>query len=343
MIAMPKHSLFLTGFAALALLASCGGGGSPAQTAAPPVTVTPPPPVAPAASSLGDFPDPFVLAEQGSYYAYATNAQGKHVQLAHSSDLHTWSAQPDAMPTLAPWVRAASPDVWAPEVIHIGSSYVLYYTARDNASGRQCVGAAVAPAPAGPFVDTASAPLVCQVAEGGSIDPSPFASGGKLYLYFKSDGNCCALPTRLYAQELRADGLAVMGSPVALLQNERAWEGAVIEAPGMFAKDGRFLLFYSGNDYSGSAYATGYASCTGPLGPCTAAPDSPFLVSRTGPPKLIGPGHQDVFQIGDQTWIAYHAWEELAGGARGNRRFMYIDKLDWVDGKPVVRGPTMVP
>lgn len=327
------------GLLALALLASCGGGGAPSSSSPPPVVVTPPP----APSSLGDFPDPFVLADQGAYYAYATNAQGRHVQLARSSDLHAWSAQPDAMPTLARWVRTGSPNVWAPEVAHIGSSYVLYYTAHDDASGRQCVGAAVSAAPSGPFVDNANAPLVCQVEEGGTIDPSPLASGGKLYLYFKSDGNCCHLPTRIYAQELRADGLAVVGSPVALLTNERTWEGAVIEAPTMFAKDGRFLLFYSANDYAGAAYATGYAVCSGPLGPCERAPDSPILVSRATEPKLIGPGHQAVFQVGDQTWIAYHAWEELAGGAQGNRRFMYIDKLDWVDGRPVVRGPTMVP
>ncbi|MGZ3181403.1 MAG: glycoside hydrolase family 43 protein [Telluria sp.] len=341
---MPIHRLSLPALLALALLDSCGGGGGAAPVGAP-APVTPAPSPVPAPSSLGDFPDPFVLAEQGApYYAYATNAQGKHVQLARSTDLHAWSALPDAMPALASWINASSPNVWAPEVAHIGTSYVLYYTAHDAASGRQCVGAAVAAAPTGPFVDKASAPLVCQAAEGGTIDPSPLAVGGKLYLYFKSDGNCCHLPTRIYAQELSADGLAVTGSPVALLANERAWEGAVIEAPTMFVKDGRYLLFYSGNDYSGPTYATGYASCTGPLGPCTPAADSPILTSRLATePKLIGPGHQDVFQVGDQTWIAYHAWEELPSGTQGTRRFLYIDKLDWVDGRPVVRGPTMVP
>jgi len=204
------------------------------------------------------------------------------------------------------------------------------------------VGAAVAASPAGPFVDRATAPLVCQVQEGGSIDPSPLLADGKLYLYFKSDGNCCRMPTRLYVQELRADGLAPSGDPVALLTNERPWEGAVVEAPTMFVHDGKFLLFYSANDYSGAAYAVGYATCAGPTGPCNAAPDSPVLKSRSDSPRLIGPGHQDLFQVGDQTWIAYHAWEELAGGVRGNRRFLYLDKVDWVDGKPVVRGPTMM-
>ena len=56
-----------------------------------------------------------------------------------------------------------------------------------------------------------------------------------------------------------------------------------------------------------------------------------------------GPGHPALFMVGSQHWMAYHAWEVLAGGQRGNRRFMYIDRRDWVAGKPVVRGPTLVP
>ncbi|MFL6673072.1 MAG: glycoside hydrolase family 43 protein [Massilia sp.] len=329
----------LTGTLAL-LLAACGGGSPQAAAVPAPVPVAQTP--APAASSLGDFPDPFVLADGGSYYAYATNSGAKNVQLLRSSDLRTWAPLPDAMPALASWVRPTDSRVWAPEVIQLGANYVLYYTAHDKASDRQCVGAAVAASPTGPFRDSAAAPLVCQVQAGGSIDASPLLAGDKLYLYFKSDGNCCGMQTHLYAQELRADGLAVLGAPTLLLSNERTWEGAVVEAPSMFVHDGRFLLFYSANDYSGAAYAVGYAACSGPAGPCIAAPDSPVLKSRGDSIHLIGPGHQDVFQVGEQTWIAYHAWEELAGGARGNRRFLYLDKLDWVDGKPVVRGPTMV-
>jgi beta-xylosidase len=330
----PVH-LFLSSVLAL-ILGACGGAGAQSAALAP-VAQTP----APAASTLGDFPDPFVLADGDSFYAYATNSQGKNVQLLHSADLRTWSPLPDAMPALASWVRPTDSQVWAPEVIRLGASYVLYYTAHDKASDRQCVGAAAAASPAGPFVDRAQAPLVCQAQLGGTIDPSPLLAGGRLYLYFKSDGNCCRMQTHLYVQELRADGLATSGSPTLLLSNERVWEGAVVEAPTMFVHDGKFLLFYSANDYSGAAYAVGYAACLGPAGPCSAAPENPILKSRSGSAQLVGPGHQDVFQAGDQTWIAYHAWEELAGGVRGNRRFLYLDKVDWVDGKPVVRGPTM--
>lgn len=294
----------------------------------------------PPASSLGDFPDPFILADGGGYYAYATNANDRHVQLRHSTDLTSWRALPDAMPALASWVRQPVPHVWAPEVIRLGERYVLYYTAHDRASDRQCVGAAVSSSPAGPFVDSAAKPLVCQADLGGTIDASPLLDGGRLYLYFKSDGNCCGKPTHIFAQELAPSGLAVIGTPTRLLTNGRTWEGKVIEAPTMVVRGGRYVLMYSANDFGDGTYAAGYASCAGPVGPCEPVGDAPFLKSVEG--KLYGPGHQAVFRVGGQDYIAYHAWELKPNGKRADRRFLYIDKLDWVDGKPVVQGTTLI-
>jgi GH43 family beta-xylosidase len=46
---------------------------------------------------------------------------------------------------------------------------------------------------------------------------------------------------------LSADGLSFVGGPAArpLMQNDRAWEGAVVEAPEILKHDGRYYLFYS--------------------------------------------------------------------------------------------------
>ena len=53
-----------------------------------------------------------------------------------------------------PWIsifarmrRMWTSTVWAPEVMRIGESYVLYYTARDQASDKQCIGAATSAEP----------------------------------------------------------------------------------------------------------------------------------------------------------------------------------------------------
>ena len=325
------------------LLAGCGGGGGGGGGGAASTTTEPPPPVA-ITSSLGDFPDPFIVADGSTWLAFATNAGNRNVQVARSSDLLNWRALPDAMPQRPRWAADVPGLVWAPEVLAVGGRWLLYFTARDTASNRQCIGVAEATKPEGPYADTRSAPLVCQVALGGTIDPAPLLVGTELFLYFKNDGNCCSLPTTLWGQRLAPDGLTVSGKPVALLTTALSWEGAVIEAPEMWLREGRLHLFYSGGDYAGGSYAVGHAWCDAPLGPCRRSSTTPILASRNNTqPPLFGPGHAALLQVGNQTWMAYHAWEITAQGTRGNRRFMYVDRVDWVADVPVVRGPTLVP
>ena len=58
-----------------------------------------------------DFPDPHVTEVDGTYYAYATNASGKNVQMARSTDLISWEYLTDAMPSLASWERVSTSGV----------------------------------------------------------------------------------------------------------------------------------------------------------------------------------------------------------------------------------------
>jgi len=304
-----KHGLLV-----LAVLLVAGCGGSSEQTFTNPVLNV-------------DFPDPFVLKVGDRYYAYATNGNDKQVQTATSKDLVHWTLGPDALPKVGTWDFPGS--TWAPEVLsRADGTYVLYYTA---SSGTQCVGRAVASTPLGPFVDSFSGPLVCQKGDGGSIDPDPFDG----YLYWKNDGNSIGQPTRIWAQRLSPDGLRLVGLRRAIEQNgNQVWEGSVVEGPTMWKHDGRYYLFYSGGDYANDDYAVGYATCKGPLGPCTDAPENPILKTSC---RAHGPGHNSLIEVGDQTWIVYHAW---LPNHRGDKRVLWIDKLDWQDGKPVVHGPT---
>ena len=88
-----------------------------------------------------------------------------------STDLQTWKKAGDALPTLASW--AAPGATWAPAVIHLKHSYLLYYTTTSARSRVQCLSVATAKRPGGPFTDSTTAPLVCQPGLGGSIDPTP--------------------------------------------------------------------------------------------------------------------------------------------------------------------------
>src|SRR5215212_2976303 len=171
-----------------------------------------------------DFPDPEIIHEGDTFYAYATNGLGRNIQVATSPDLVQWKLLNDAMPALAPWAKLGGSHVWAPEVIKIGEHFVLYYTARDKAADKQCVGVATSDKPEGMFRDTSDHALVCQADEGGSIDPDPFRDGDKLYLYWKNDGNCCGKTTYIYVQELAPDGLSLVGQPTRLVSNDTRWE-----------------------------------------------------------------------------------------------------------------------
>lgn len=292
-----------------------------------------------------DFADPAILRVGDTYYAYATNASGRNVTAARSTDLVNWELLPDAMPALPKWAKLTGGLTWAPEVIEIDGTFVLYFTTRDKESNKQCVGVATSDRPEGKFRSAGDEALVCQAQEGGTIDASPFRDAdGTLYLYYKNDGNCCGIPTYLYVQKLSADGLTLEGEATRLVRNDVQWEGGVVEAPTMVLHDGGYYLFFSANNYAGHEYAVGYATCVSALGPCEDAPENPILASRLKPPPMIiGPGHQTVLDLDGQTWLLYHAWEVIGESRRGDRRFLYLDRLDWVDGKPVVRGPTTDP
>lgn len=298
-----------------------------------------------------NFPDPHIVLHNGEFIAYSTN-DGPNLPMLTSRDLVHWSPvtvpdgrRVDAMPRLASWAKEGR--TWAPEVMQIGGKWLLYYTAADAKKNVQCVGVAVAPDPKGPFVDSRPEPLVCQTDQGGTIDASPFRdTDGKLYLYYKGDGNAVGKRTYIWGQRLSDDGLSLSGTPVALVQDDAAWEWKLVEAPSMVKAPGNYQLFFSaaffGWDYPKerlSNYATGYANCSGPLGPCKDAAENPLLHSFNDRQAgcLSGPGHPAVFAVGQRHFIAFHAWAATSGcrPAEGER-FLYIAPLFWKDGKPQV-------
>lgn len=301
-----------------------------------------------------DFADPFVMLHDGKFLAYATNAQrdAANVPMAESTNLADWSLVTDggklhdAMPDLPDWVRKGF--TWAPEVAKAGGGFVLYFTAREKRSDLQCIGAAFSVDPKGPFVAAAAEPLVCQRELGGTIDANPFRDAdGSLYLYYKNDGNNPQFrkPTHIYAQRLSADGLRLEGEPVALIDNDKAWEAHVIEAPTMVRHPGGYAMFYSANHYGWetdqkiSRYAMGYAKCEGPMGPCKDAGNNPILYSYNNREAgcLSGPGHQSVFAVGARQFLSFHAWAATPGCRKlDNRRYLYIAPLNWKDGAPVL-------
>lgn len=288
-----------------------------------------------------DFPDPAVILVGEVFYAYATQGGGRNIQTLTSPDLVHWTRGDDALPELGSWARAG--DTWAPEVIAVGRrQYVMFYVARDAATGVQCIGRAQATEPAGPFVDNGRAPFLCQPDLGGSIDPNPVEdSTGRLYLYWKNDGNCCDASVALWGVQLTADAASTVGRPARLLTNTKPWQGDLIEAPEMVEHAGAHVLFYSGNDYSSTAYAIGYAICDGPLGPCADKSDKPLLASTD---DAAGPGHCYPLTLPDgEVWMFFHAWQPDAIGSVYPGRELWLLPVHWEGATPSLGAPSFRP
>ena len=146
----------------------------------------------------------------------------------------------------------------------------MYYAARDRASNQWCLSFATAPTANALFVDTTTAPLVCEADRGGSIDPDVFVDrDGTPYLLWKTHATPGSYTSVVVGAPLTADGRALAGPTRTLLVTDGGWDGTIIENPAMtFGSDG-YTLTFSGNSFDTDRYAIGVARCSGPLGPCT--------------------------------------------------------------------------
>lgn len=284
-----------------------------------------------------NFPDPDVFTEDDTYYAYATNTGGYHVQLATASDpAGPWQQRPDVLPKLPPWIgpsESGSLNIWAPDVsARDDGTYLLYYTANHAPSGRQCIGAAVADSPLGPFEPTSPEPLICAPAQGDVIDPASFVDDdGKRYLLYKDSRGARARsgPSTIHLRPVAADGLTPAGADVSLLSADRPEENGVVEAPTLVRRPEGYVLFYSGNTFDSGDYFTNYATAPSPTGPFTKAPGTLLSKEALGG-SVRNPGGQDVFDDGGR--IAFHGDLPAPPGDRG----LHVGGLSWNGLNPVL-------
>lgn len=303
-----------------------------------PTTTAPPQPLAPVPPADGrDAPDPFLLDDGDEWVLFSTQVGLLNVPASTSSDLAAWSAPVEALPVLPAWAEWGH--TWAPGAVARPGGYVLYFAARSRATGRQCIGAASSISATGPFTSPSAEPLVCQAELGGSIDPHPFVDrDGTAYLFWKADGNAIGQASWLFGQRLRPDGLGFDGEPVALLRNDATWERPLIENPALVRAGTGYSLLYSGGWWESGGYATGYATCDTPLGPCTKVTvDGPVHASNDGE---AGPGGAMVISgpAGDH-WLVYHAWSSgHVGYGSGGARSLRFAPVAW-EGTTLVIAP----
>ncbi|MBT2410932.1 family 43 glycosylhydrolase [Streptomyces sp. ISL-12] len=297
------------------------------------------------------FPDPAVIrGKDGYWYAYGTQnpvfqsrgeTSERTLPTLRSADMTHWEYAGEV------FTRADQPSwhggsrLWAPDIRYTDGHYSLSYSVPD----KDTVGVATAPTPTGPWTDRGAVLDSDSGCATGDIDQAQFTDeGGQPYLYWGSYDTICVA-------KMNADRTRTVGTVTEVAQGRRMEGGFVVR------RDGFYYLFYSDAgccDGAYSGYQVKVGRATSPTGPftddrgvdLTAATSKGGVVVGANGDRWIGPGHNSLqTDLSGQDWLVYHAVPaddpdlDLVPGIDRtlSRRPMLIDRLDWIDGWPVVR------
>jgi arabinan endo-1,5-alpha-L-arabinosidase len=134
-----------------------------------------------------------------------------------------------------------------------------------------------------------------------------------------ADTILAAMRTPILAQRLARDGESLIGKPTTVLANDLDWEGHLIEGPWVTRQQGRYWLFYAGNDFTSPAYGIGVAVADTLLGPYVKRPEPLLRSTRI----WAAPGHASVAPGPDGTpQLFFHAHFPRRGGYKAFRALL---------------------
>ena len=127
-----------------------------------------------------------------------------------------------------------------------------------------------------------------------------------------------AMTTPIHAQRLSAAG-ELVGEEQLVLTNDRPWEGHLIEGPWVTRQNGRYWLFYAGNDFGTPSYGIGVAVADHPLGPYVKQPEPLLKTAR----DWWAPGHASVSPgLDGRPQLFFHAFVPGTGGYNAFRALL---------------------
>jgi Beta-xylosidase len=226
--------------------------------------------------------------------------------------------------------------LWAPDIIKIGSTYVLYYSLSILFDPNASIGVATSSSPKGPFHDHGPLLRSLEVKVNNSIDPTVFRGyDGQLYIIWGSYRG-------IYGSKLSEDGLSLLGEKVALAGFDQGTiDLDTYEASYMVKRNGLYyLLFSTGKTLDGDKCTYHVVSCKSrsPLGPYSDSQGHDMFGRNQGDlvvdglaNHFVGTGHCCVHADDAETyWIFYHGVEispKYPSGA--SERIMAMDPLKW--------------
>lgn len=290
-----------------------------------------------------NFPDPFIVEHEGTFYAYATQRGPGGFQLMTSKDLINWKQEkPPFKPS---W---SDRQYWAPEVYQYRGKWYFFYSALNPKTNKRDLAVAVGDGPKGPFKELNT--LIYGTSENqgtsddGAIDPALHFEDGKVYMCYIREAH----PRALKMVELAPDLLSTIGDRHTLLVIDRPEEQGILDAPTLIKQNGKYWLFYSSGWFQSNKNDANYRVRTAVsdsiLGPYKKTYKS-MVESVEG--KTYSPGHQTIFQLkSGEWWMAYHGWNAEGDpryGSNPKGRTLRIDRLHWTEDGPTMEGATTDP
>ena len=306
-----------------------------------------------------DFADPAVLRADGHFFLYATQSKvGKqmvNIQVARTRDMKNVEHLGDALPEKPSWASQTQ-DFWAPHVVRapkaLGENkYLMYFVARPDpayvkahgTADGMAMGVAISDSPQGPFKDSGKPLLVSPGFQ--AIDPMVLEEDEKRILYWGSNSK------PIKAQTLSRDGLTFQkgseAKEVLFTDENRPFE-RLLEAPWVVKKDGKYVMFASGDNCCGenAHYGVVVASAASPFGPFakidTQKGSGVVLqgndLAHTDKPRFTNPGHNAIFE--DATGRLFNlagsidSQDPSQAGSGYSRRVLVLDRIHWIGGVP---------
>ncbi|QEM08112.1 arabinan endo-1,5-alpha-L-arabinosidase [Mucilaginibacter rubeus] len=304
--------------------------------------------------------DPVMTRQDSTYYIFCT---GNGIAMWSSGDRIHWKAEKPVFATPPQWALDAIPGfkghIWAPDISFYNGLYYLFYSVSAFGKNTSAIGVATnttlhANDPAYKWVDHGK---VIQSIPGktnwNAIDPNLITDkDGTSYLIFGSfwDGlklvklnkdrlsvaeDINNIPTIATRRKVATENLpAVDGNPIDA-------GGNAIEAPFIFKHDKYFYLFAS-IDYCCKGPKSTYKMIIGR----SKTLKGPYLdkdgiamnkgggsILLAGDEDWYGVGHNGVSTFDGADYIIFHGYDAADRGISKLR----IERLDWIDGWPVIR------
>ncbi|WP_316828525.1 family 43 glycosylhydrolase [Pedobacter miscanthi] len=297
----------------------------------------------------GDNPDPSIIRVGKTYYATSTtNEWAPYFTIYKSTDLKNWKLINHVFPNGFKDMKNqwGENNFWASELVYDQKQNRIYayYTAHNRETkgnpGLQC-GTAWIDADqieTGKFTD--NGPVIIED-ECGAIDAFELQQNGKIYAFWKNDGNGCGKESWIWKQEINESRTKLLGQKSKVFTNSQPWETGLVEGACFFTLGEYVYSLYSvgGCCDAKCNYKTGIAR-TKDLnsGVWEKYGNNPIMVSND---KWNCPGHGTVVKTTDnRLFMLYHAFNKNYDVFVG-REGIIEELVVGTDGWPVLHNATV--